>query len=127
DGRPRVLRRRLLLDGDRGREAFDGVDFGLLHLLEELSGVRGKRLDVAALSFGVDRVECQRRLPRPGQPGDDDELIARDFQVDVLEIVLAGAPDDDPITGHDSPFSQPGRDRATRSNPSGAYGAPTRA
>src|SRR5262249_10938260 len=26
--------------------------------------------------------------------------VARDLEIDVLEIVLAGTPDDDPITGH---------------------------
>src|SRR5207248_4620854 len=54
------------------------------------------------------------RLSRPGQPRDDDELVPRDLEVDVLEIVLARAPDDDSITGHDGPFSQPGANRATR-------------
>jgi hypothetical protein len=34
-------------------------------------------------------------LPEPGQPGDHDELVARDVDVDVLEVVLAGAADGD--------------------------------
>ena len=76
DRRARVLRRRLLLDGDGGREPLDRVDVGLLHLLEELARVGGERLDVAPLALGVDRVEGERGLARPGQPGDDDELVA---------------------------------------------------
>ena len=32
DGRARVARGRLLVDGDRRREALDGVDVGLVHL-----------------------------------------------------------------------------------------------
>ena len=45
-----------------GREALDGVDVGLAHLLEELPRVGGERLDVAALPLGVDGVEGERRL-----------------------------------------------------------------
>ncbi len=95
DGRARVLRRRLLLDGDRRREAVDLVDVRLLHHLEELPGVGRQRLDIAPLAFGVDRVEGERRLARAGQAGEHDELVARDGEVDVLEVVLARAADRD--------------------------------
>ena len=40
-----------------GRQALDEVDVGLVHLAEELPGVGGERLDVAALALGEDRVE----------------------------------------------------------------------
>ncbi|MNS47499.1 hypothetical protein D3C72_800330 [compost metagenome] len=39
DGRTRVVRGRLLFDGDRRRQAFDGVDVGLFHHRQELPGV----------------------------------------------------------------------------------------
>ena len=70
DGRARVARRRLLVDRDRRRQALDEVDVGLVHLPEELAGVRRQRLDVAALALGVDRVERERRLPRAREPGE---------------------------------------------------------
>ena len=54
---------RLLFDGNRWAQAVDAVDVRALHLIEELAGVGGERLDIAALSFGVDGVEGQRRLP----------------------------------------------------------------
>src|SRR5439155_1355051 len=98
--RPRVLRSRLLLDRDRGRQPLDRVHLGLLHLLEELARIGRERLDVAALALGIDRVEGQRRFSGPREPRDDDELVARDLEIDVLEVVLAGAPDDDPVAGH---------------------------
>jgi hypothetical protein len=41
----------------------------------------------------------QGRLARAGQAGDDDELIAGNFEVETLEIVLART-DDDPVAGH---------------------------
>ena len=96
----RGLRRgRLLVDGDRRREPLDEVDVGLVHLAEELPGVGGERLDVAALALGEDRVERQAGLARAGQPGEDDEGVAREVERDVLEVVLAGATDDETV-GH---------------------------
>ena len=97
DRRARVARGRLLLDGDGRREALDRVDVGLVHLPQELAGVGRERLDVAALALGVDGVEGERRLARAGEPGDDDEPVARQPQGDVLEVVLARARDDDVV------------------------------
>lgn len=42
DRRARVARGRLLVDGDRRGEAFDEVHVRLVHLAEELPGVRGQ-------------------------------------------------------------------------------------
>src|SRR5207245_10728796 len=64
NGRTRRARRRLLLDGDRRRKPLDGVHFGPLHLIEELPGVGGKRLDVAPLALGIDGVKRQRSEER---------------------------------------------------------------
>ena len=100
DGRARVARRRLLVDGDRRREAVDRVDVGLLHHLQELARVRGERLDVAALPLGVDRVEGKARLPGAGEPGDRDQLVPRQADSDVLEVVLAGAVNDELFLRH---------------------------
>ena len=81
----------LLLDGDGGAEAVDGVDVGPLHLVEELAGVGGEGLDVAALALGVDGVEGERGFARAGEAGDDGQGVARDGDVDVAEVVLAGS------------------------------------
>ena len=97
DRRARVARRRLLVDRDRRRQALDEVDVGLVHLAEELARVRRQRLDVAALTLGVDRVERQGRLARAREPGEHDQLIAREHEVDVAEVVLARPPDDDRV------------------------------
>ena len=93
DGGARRPRRILLLDRDGGREAVDEVDVGLLHPLEELARVGGERLDVAALSLGVDRVEGEGALAGAGGAGDDRDRAAGDLEVDPLEIVLARAAD----------------------------------
>ncbi len=60
----RVAAGALLVDGDRGAQPVDLVDVRLLHLAEELAGVRGQALDVAALPLGIDRVERQARTCR---------------------------------------------------------------
>ena len=71
------------------------VDVGLLHHLEELARISGERLDVAALPFGIDGVERQRALARAGEAGDHGQRLARDIDVDILQIVLARAADGD--------------------------------
>jgi hypothetical protein len=91
DGRARVAAGGLLLDRDGGREAVDVLDVRLLHHLEELARVGRKAFDVAALSFGVDGVESEARLARSRKPGDDRQALARDIDVDPLEVVLARA------------------------------------
>ena len=97
DRRARVARGRLLVDRDRRREPLDRVDVRLLHQAEELARVGRERLDVAALPLGVDRVEGEARLARAGEPGDHDQRVARQLDVDVLEVVLTGAGDDDSL------------------------------
>ena len=93
------LRGRLLLDGDGRRQPVDVVDVRLLHHLQELARVGRQALDVAALALGIDRVERQRGLARAGQPREHDQRVARDLQVDVLQVVLARAADMDRLAG----------------------------
>src|SRR5439155_3193989 len=83
DRRSWVARRRLLVDRDRRRQAFDELDVRLVHLPEELPGVGRQGLDVAALALGVDRVEGQAGLAGPGEPRQHDELVARQLDADV--------------------------------------------
>jgi ABC-type dipeptide/oligopeptide/nickel transport system ATPase component len=57
--------------------------------------VGGQGLDVAALALGVDGVEGERGFARARQAGDDRQALARDVDVDPLEVVLARAADGD--------------------------------
>src|SRR6476620_8730265 len=77
--------------------SIETVEVGLVHLPEELPGVRGQRLDVAPLALGEDGVEGQAGLPRPGQAGEHDEAVAGQFDADVLEVVLSGTTEDDVV------------------------------
>ena len=102
DGGPRVPAGALLVDRDRWRQAVDLVDVGLLHLAQELARVGAQALDVPALALGVDGVEGEAGLAAPRQAGDHDQAITGEGDVDVLEVVLAGAEHHDPILGHGS-------------------------
>ena len=90
----------LLLDGDGGREALDGVDVGPLDLVEELARVGGEGFDVAALAFGVDGVEGEGAFAGAGEAGDHGEGVAGDADVDVAQVVLARPAHRDVGDGH---------------------------
>ena len=85
----RVVGAGLLLDGNGRREALDAVDVRLVHHGQKLARVGRQRLHVPTLTFGVQGVEGQGRLARPGQPGEHDQLLPGQIQVDALQIVGA--------------------------------------
>ena len=95
DGAARALADALLLDRDGGREAFDRLDLGAGELVEELARVAREALDITSLALGVERVEGEARLAGAGGARDDDEAVAGDRDVDVLQVVRAGAVDRD--------------------------------
>ena len=104
----RVAAGRLLVDGDRRGQALDEVDVRLVHLAEELARVRREGLHVAPLALGEDRVEGQAGLARAGQPGERDQAVAGQVEVDVLEVVLARTAHDETVS-HDVFLSPAGR------------------
>ena len=69
------------------------IDVGPLHLLEELASVDREALHVLPLSFGQQRIERQRAFARSADARDHDELVARDVDIDILQIVRAGTAD----------------------------------
>ena len=90
NSRARVMRRRFLFNRNRGRQAFDQIDIRFFHQLQKLSRIRRQRFHITTLAFCIQRIESQRRLARAGQTGDDDELVARQVEADVFQIVGAG-------------------------------------
>src|SRR5262249_4525409 len=78
-----------LFNRDRGGYAFDSIDLGLVHAVQELPRVRREGLDVPPLSFGKESVESERALARTTQPSDDNELVQWQVQVKVLQIIVA--------------------------------------
>ncbi len=100
DRRARVPRSALLVDADRRRQAVDLVDVRLFHLAQELARVGGQALDVAPLALGIDGVEGEARLAASRKAGDHHQPVARKLNGDVLEVVFAGAANNERILGH---------------------------
>ena len=80
DGRARIAPRRTLLNGDGRGQPLDEIDVRLLHLVEELPGVSGKALHIAALALGIQGVKSERRFARTAQARHHDEFLARNLQ-----------------------------------------------
>jgi len=97
--RARAGRAALLLQGHGRGQAFDGIDIRHADLVDQAPGIGGDRFEVAALGLGVEGGEGQRRLARAGHPGEHHQGVAGDVDVDVLEVVLAGATDADEAGG----------------------------
>ena len=88
---------RLLFDRNSRRKPLNVIDVGLLHHRQELPSVGRQRFHIAALALCVERIEGERRLTRAREAGNDHELVARDRNIDVFEIVRAGTAYDDLI------------------------------
>ena len=97
DGGAGVVAGGFLVDRDGGGEPLDRIHIGLVHLAEELAGVGGEALHVAPLALGEDRVEGQGALAAAAHAGEHHHAVARDGEIDVAEIVLAGAPHPDHV------------------------------
>ena len=94
-----VLHRVALVDGNGRRDALDVLDLRLVHAFQKLPRVGRKALDVAPLPLGVQRVERQAGLARAADAGDDEQLVQRDVQRQILEVVVLGANDADDFRG----------------------------
>ena len=94
-GGPGVLAGGLLVDGDGRGQAVDIVHVGLVHLAQEHPGIAGQALHIPALALGIDGVEGQGGLAGAGEARHDHQLVPGDGDVDILQIVGAGAFDDD--------------------------------
>ena len=88
-GRTRVTRTDFLLNGYGGRYTVNAVHVGFLHTPEELPRVGAEALHVAALTFGIERVERQRRFAAAAHARDHNHLVARDIHAHVLQVVRA--------------------------------------
>ena len=104
DGRARVSSTRALFNGNGRRKALDVVHVGLLHLIQKLPRIRRQGFDIFATALRKDRVKCQGGLPRAAQTGKDHQLISRNFEGDILEVVLSRPSNAYPILPHEFDF-----------------------
>jgi hypothetical protein len=94
------MRRPFLVNGYSRAKSFDVINVGFLHLPQELAGIGGKGLYVAALSLGIYGVESQRAFSGARNAGDNHQLVPGDNNIYILKIVLSGTLDEYGI-GHD--------------------------
>ena len=99
DRRPVGSGGALARDGQRGRQAVDPIGLGLLQPLQKLARIGRETLDVAALPFGIQRVQRQARLAAAADAAEHDQPAARQVQIDRLQIVNADAPQLDTRSG----------------------------
>ncbi len=86
-GRARIFARRLLFDGDNGTQPRNLVHIGTLHIAHEMPRIGRKSLDVAALPFGINRIERQRRLATAAQASNHRQCVARNRHIDIAQIM----------------------------------------
>ena len=77
----------VLPNGDGRGNVVDAICRGAFDAIQKLTGVRRKCLDIAALSFGVQRIKGQTAFARTTDAADDCQFLVRDTQTDVLQIV----------------------------------------
>ena len=93
----RIVAGGFLLDGNRGRQAFDQIDIGFVHHLQKLPSIGGQAFDITPLPFGILRVKRQRRLAAARQTRYHHQLVAWNVQIDVFQIMRARAADADGV------------------------------
>ena len=98
-GAARVLVPWPLIDADRRLQTIDQIHVRPLHLSQHLAGGHRQALDKLPLSFGIDRIEGQTALSRAARAGQHDQLVARDVDVDVAQIMHARTPNADHAPG----------------------------
>ena len=88
-GRARVVAGGFLLNADGGRQALDQIHIRLVQAPQELARIRRQTLHITALPFGIQSVKRQTRFARTRQARDHHQLVARNIQIDVFQIVRA--------------------------------------
>ena len=94
-GGPGVLAGGFLVDGNGGAETLDIVHIRLVHLPQKHPGVGGEAFHIPPLSLGINGVEGQRGLAAAGHAGDHHQLVPRDGDVNIFQIVGPCAFDND--------------------------------
>ena len=95
--RSRISIRRFLVDGNRRRKSFDLIHIRLLHLSEELSCIRRQRLHISSLSLGINGIKGKTGLSGSGKSGQNHQLVSRNGDIDVLQIMLPGPRNPDTV------------------------------
>ena len=97
NGGPGAFGSGLLIDGNGGRQALNGVYIRLIHLAQKLPGVGAEALHIPALALGVDGIEGQAGFSGTAEPRKHHHFISGDGHIHIFQVILPGAPDNDLI------------------------------
>ena len=95
-----VAARYLLLNSDSRRDALYLIHLRLLHPAEELPRIGAQALHIAALPFGIERIERQRRLAAAAHARYHHQLVARDVHRHAFQVMGLRILNMDKILGH---------------------------
>src|SRR5207247_9452886 len=87
-------------DRDRRRKAVDAICLRLIEALEELPRMKRKTFDVTPLPLGIERVEGQARLSAAADSADHDQLVLRNIEIDMLQVMDGDATELDVPRSH---------------------------
>ncbi len=87
----RARRATLLLQRDRRWQAIDGVHVRHARLVDQPARIGRNRVQITPLGLGVERAKSERGLARARHAGEHHQRVARNVDIDVLQVVLAGA------------------------------------
>jgi len=80
-----------LLNRHGRREAGDGVDVRLFHLLHKLAGVGVETVEIAALALREEQVKGESGFAGAREAGNHDHFVPGDGDIEVLEVVVTSA------------------------------------
>ena len=92
-----ILGGGLLVDGDGRTQTVNGVHIGLVHLPQEHSCIAAQALHIPPLTLGIDGIKGQAGLAGAGKSRKDHQLVSRNGQVNILQIILSRALDADGV------------------------------
>src|SRR5690606_12289940 len=90
-GAARISHRIDLVDRDGRQDPLYAVDLRFVHAVQELPRIRRKGFYIAALTFGVKRIERERTLAGTRHAGQYKDFARFDRDIEVSEVVLACA------------------------------------
>ena len=96
DCRARVgIAARPLGDGDDGGKPTNEIHIRTGDRFQEPAGFGGEGFEVLPRALGMQRIECERGLARAADSGDHGQLMTRNGQFHVLQVVGTGTFDVD--------------------------------
>lgn len=80
-----------LFDSNGWGDALDAINLRLVHPIEELPGVGGKRFDIAPLAFSKKSIKRERAFAGSARASDHNQMVEWEIKIEILQIILPNA------------------------------------